>query len=147
MELSSLPQLVQKKRKRVGRGYGSGVGAKSRRGTTRHQSAREKIKIEYEGGQNKMTKKFPLLRGKGRNKSIFKKILTVQLGRLNKLPEKSEVTIESLLAAKIIKMRPDKIKIVAGGILKQSLLVKLSVSARAKKEIEKAGGTVEEVNK
>jgi large subunit ribosomal protein L15 len=68
--LSNLPKSVSKKKKRLGRGLGSGKGAKSGRGTTRHQKAREGIPLHFEGGQGRMVKRFPLLRGKGRNKSI-----------------------------------------------------------------------------
>jgi len=66
--LSNLPKIVTKKKKRLGRGLGSGKGSKSGRGTTRHQKARESIPLHFEGGQGRMVKKFPLLRGKGRNK-------------------------------------------------------------------------------
>jgi large subunit ribosomal protein L15 len=66
--LSNLPKLVFKRKKRVGRGLGSGKGAKSGRGITRHQKAREDIPLHFEGGQGRMVKKYPLLRGKGRNK-------------------------------------------------------------------------------
>lgn len=66
--LSKLPKIVGKKKKRLGRGLGSGKGAKSGRGTTRHQKARESIPLHFEGGQARMVKKFPLLRGKRRNK-------------------------------------------------------------------------------
>jgi ribosomal protein L15 len=65
--LSNLPKIVDKSKKRLGRGLGSGKGAKSGRGTTRHQKAREGIPIHFEGGQGRMVKKYPLLRGKGRN--------------------------------------------------------------------------------
>ncbi|MBI4008608.1 hypothetical protein HY357_00070 [Candidatus Roizmanbacteria bacterium] len=71
--LSRLPKIHSKKKKRLGRGLGSGKGAKSGRGTTRHQKAREDIPLHFEGGQARMVKKFPLLRGKGRNKSIKNK--------------------------------------------------------------------------
>lgn len=68
MKLNTLPKIVGSRKKRVGRGAGSGRGNKSGRGTTRHQKAREKIKIWFEGGQNRLIKKFPLLRGKGKMK-------------------------------------------------------------------------------
>ena len=71
--LSNLPKIVKKRKKRVGRGYGSGIGAKSGRGMTRHQAARENIPIHFEGGQNRLVKGMPLLRGKGKNKSIVNK--------------------------------------------------------------------------
>jgi len=66
--LSNLPKIVLHRKKRLGRGISSGKGAKSGRGTTRHQKAREKIPLHFEGGQGRLVKKFPLLRGKGRNK-------------------------------------------------------------------------------
>lgn len=66
--LSNLPKLVTDKKKRLGRGLGSGKGSKSGRGTTRHQKARQSIPLHFEGGQGRMVKRFPLLRGKGRNK-------------------------------------------------------------------------------
>jgi len=66
--LSNLPKLLERAKKRVGRGLGSGKGAKSGRGITRHQKARESIPLFFEGGQGRIIKKFPLLRGKGRNK-------------------------------------------------------------------------------
>ncbi len=73
--LSNLPKIVTKKKKRLGRGLGSGKGAKSGRGTTRHQKARETIPLHFEGGQGRIIKKFPLLRGKGRNKPKLNKKL------------------------------------------------------------------------
>ncbi len=77
--LSLLPKIVNKKKKRRGRGLGSGKGAKSGRGTTRHQKAREDIPIHFEGGQGRIIKKFPLLRGKGKNKPLKSKKLKKKL--------------------------------------------------------------------
>ncbi len=68
--LSNLPKIVLPKKKRLGRGLGSGKGAKSGRGTTRHQKARENIPLHFEGGQGRLVKRFPLIRGKGKNKSL-----------------------------------------------------------------------------
>lgn len=51
--LTQLPKIVEKRKKRLGRGGGSGKGAKSGRGTTRHQKAREKIPWAFEGGQKR----------------------------------------------------------------------------------------------
>lgn len=142
--LSSLPKLVGISAKRRGRGYGSGRGAKSGRGTTRHQAARQTIRQDYEGGQNKLTKKFPLLRGKGRNKPIGNKPLVIRTDTLNILASKTKVTTAVLLAANIIdkKYRLSGVKIVAGGNLTVSLEVQVPVSAGAEKIIVKAGGTV-----
>lgn len=73
--LSQLPKIFKNGKKRLGRGLGSGKGAKSGRGTTRHQKAREKIPLFFEGGQGKIIKRFPLLRGKGKNKPKLNKKL------------------------------------------------------------------------
>ncbi len=56
--LSKLPKTAGADKKRLGRGWGSGQGAKSGRGTTRHQGSRENIPLHFEGGQGKLTKKF-----------------------------------------------------------------------------------------
>ncbi len=77
--LSQLPRLVFGRKKRLGRGLGSGKGAKSGRGTTRHQKARENIPLHFEGGQGRMVKRFPLLRGKGKNKPKINRKLKKKL--------------------------------------------------------------------
>ena len=142
--LSTLEKTVGKKRKRLGRGYGSGSGAKSGRGTTRHQKARTKIPIHFEGGQNKITKKYPLLRGKGRNRSLKPKPYVVNVDKLNIFDKDALVTVEALIEAKIVDKKAIKkrVKILGRGKLNVSLKVALPVSDLAKKKIEKAGGSV-----
>lgn len=144
VNLSNLPKIVKKKKKRVGRGLGSGKGAKSGRGTTRHQKAREKIATWFEGGQNPLIKKFPLLRGKGRNKPIKPKPLIINVNSLNPLPERTEVTLETLIKLNLVDKKAKKhgVKILGNGQLKIPLIVKLPVSKAAKLKIEKAGGKV-----
>ena len=141
--LSQLNPTVEKKNKRLGRGYGSGKGAKSGRGTTRHQTAREDIPLFFEGGQARQVKKYPLLRGKGKNNSVVTHAVAVTLGKLEVFANGDEVTAETLSAKKILRtsVAPKPIKIVAGGTLTKKLVVKLPVSKGAKEIIEKAGGT------
>ncbi|OGK20543.1 50S ribosomal protein L15 [Candidatus Roizmanbacteria bacterium RIFCSPHIGHO2_01_FULL_39_8] len=140
--LSNLPQLVQKKKKRLGRGLGSGRGSKSGRGTTRHQKARESIPLHFEGGQSRMVKKFPLLRGKGRNKSKKVKPFVVHVHKLNIFKQGDEITMDKLISAGLIDSPVQKtgVKILAGGKLEKKLVVKLPTSKAAKLAIEKAGG-------
>ena len=144
INLTSLPKIVHKKKKRLGRGLGSGKGAKSGRGTTRHQKAREKIKLWFEGGQNRSTKKYPLLRGRGKNKSTKPKPLLIKLESLNQLPVNSEVTLETLIGCRLIDSQAKKtgVKILAGGELKKSLIIKLPISKTAKLKVEQAGGKI-----
>ncbi len=141
--LSNLPKIVANKKKRVGRGLASGKGAKSGRGTTRHQKARESIPLHFEGGQGRIVKKYPLLRGKGRNKSFFKKPLIINLKELNFFSDGDTVDFKSLVAKKIVDKETSNIKILANGELKKKLVVKVPASSQAKEKIIALGGRVE----
>jgi large subunit ribosomal protein L15 len=143
--LSILPKIVKGKSKRLGRGPGSGKGAKSGRGTTRHQAARENIPIHFEGGQGRFVKKFPLLRGKLRNRSYQLKPLALHLADLNVYNDGDVVNLTTLLEKRIITDSDVKmgVKILADGKLEKKLTVAIPVSKTAKDMIEKAGGQLE----
>lgn len=135
--LSLLPKIITKKNKRLGRGLGSNKGAKSGRGTTRHQKARQSMPIHFEGGQARMVKKFPLLRGKGRNKSLTPKPIIIDLNQLNKFDDGETITVEKLIKKKIIKEN-DKIKgvkVLNKGKLKKKLILQIPASKEVKKII------------
>jgi len=145
MELHKLPKIVKSPKKRLGQGHGSGRGKTAGRGT-KGQKAREKIKLGFEGGQLPLIKRLPLRRGKGRNKSLKVKPIVVNLKYLNLLPKESEVTLETLIKAKIVKedeARKFGVKILGDGELNVPLRVSLPCSHRAKAKIEKAGGKIE----
>lgn len=143
--LSNLPKIVSKKKKRLGRGLGSGRGAKSGRGTTRHQKARGKIPLHFEGGQARMVKRFPLLRGKGRNKPRKDKPFILNLKSLNVFKDNEIIDVDSLLKKGLIevKTKQQKVKILGDGKLERKLKVKVLTSKSAKAAIEKLGGTIE----
>lgn len=142
--LHTLTKIVDNRKKRLGRGLGSGAGAKSGRGTTRHQSARTTIPLHFEGGQNRAVKKYPLLRGKGKNKSVKPNAVTLNLNHLSLFEPNAIVTIEALIEKQVIDVTTAKrgVKIVASGAITVPLQVALSVSRAAKEHIEKAGGSV-----
>lgn len=142
--LSKLEKIVFEKKKRLGRGIGTGKGSKSGRGTTRHQAAREDIPLHFEGGQNRMVKRFPLLRGKFRNKPSDRKPANISLEDLNKFADREIVTLKALIEKGIIMESNSKngVKILANGELKKSLNIELPVSKSAKLKIEKAGGKI-----
>ncbi len=144
--LHTLTKIVDKKKKRLGRGTGSGSGEKSGRGTTRHQVAREKVPIHFEGGQGRMVKKYPLLRGKGKNSPVTH-IYAIQIEKLNKFSDGETVSKESLLEKKILSKKNAKkiVKIVLKGELSKKLTVNLPVTTGARDAIEKAGGTINAV--
>jgi large subunit ribosomal protein L15 len=143
--LSNLEKTVFGKAKRLGRGLGSGKGAKSGRGTTRHQKGREDIPLYFEGGQGRLVKKYPLLRGKGINKSIKAKSIVIDFGILNQLKDGDTVTTDLLVVKGLIdeKSKTIGVKILNRGKLEKKLIIKIPASKSAKKQVEKLGGRVE----
>ena len=147
MFLSNLPKITVKAKKRIGRGHGSGRGQKSGRGITRHQKAREDIPLGFEGGQGRLVKRFPLLRGKGRNKSLQQKPLVIGIQDLEVFEAGAIVNRKSLVEKHIIRESDSELdlKILANGTIKKKLIIELPVSVSVKKMIEAAGGEVKVV--
>lgn len=144
MKLNELPKITKKPKKRLGRGAGSGRGKTAGRGT-KGQKARGKVKLGFEGGQLPLIKRLPLKRGKGRNKSLKPGPIIVNVKYLNILPKNTEVDLETLIKARIVKedeARSFGVKILGDGELLLPLTVKLPCSGGAKEKIEKAGGKV-----
>lgn len=141
--LTTLPKIVEKPYRRTGRGHGSGRVKTSGRGT-KGQKARENIKLTFAGSslQASWLKRLPLQRGKGKNKSHQDKPMIVNVKYLNILKPNSEVTVETLKAAKVINGNTSLVKILGDGELTTPLVVKLPCSAGAKAKILKAGGKV-----
>ena len=141
-----MPALGSKRpRKRVGRGDGSGHGTYSGRGQ-KGQKARAggRMRPGFEGGQLPLIKRLPKKRG------FFNPFRTdykvVNLDQLNSFESGSEVTVESLRSAGLIKSTRQPVKVLAGGELDRPLKVKANkFSEAAKAKIEAAGGTAEEV--
>lgn len=142
--LTNLPNIVTRSKKRLGRGHGSGKVKTSGRGT-KGQKARENIKLTFAGSslQASWLKRLPLVRGKGKNKSFGKKPVIVNVKYLNSLKPKTEVTLKTLQDAGIVGQMETKVKILGDGTLSVPLIVKLPTSKGALKKIEKAGGKVE----
>lgn len=134
------------KSKRVGRGTGSGHGTTACKGT-KGQKARSGFSLRpgFEGGQNPLTKRMPEQRG---FTNIFRIEYTpVNISMLNCFDSGTEVTMEQLVAKGIVKSSKQPVKILGGGVLEKSLIVKankFTESARAK--IESAGGKAEEIS-
>ena len=144
MDLSSLTNTpgARHRRKRVGRGCGSGMGKTSTRGH-KGQNARKghKQKLGFEGGQMPLVRRLPK---RGFNNARFNdKALAVNLSDLEKKFEAgAEITVESLAAAGFSDNKAPKVKILAKGELTKKFIVKVPCSASAKAKIEAAGGSV-----
>jgi len=144
MNLSELrpPKGAVKKRKRVGRGVGSGHGGTSCRGN-KGQNARSGggVKPGFEGGQMPLTRRLPK---RGFYNRFKKDIITVNLEQLKEFPEGSVVDAEALLKNGIIKRRGDGVKILGNGAIDYPLSIKVNkVSRNAREKIEASGGTIE----
>ena len=144
--MNKLPKTNTKKKKRVGRGYGSGKGGHTVGRGTKGQKSRSKIGILFEGVKMKksLIKRLPLRRGKGKFKAK-KKPLVIKLSYLNILPAKTKVDLEALVKNGIVKEDDAKrygVKILGGGKLEKKLSVAVPISKPAAKQVEKVGGKV-----
>jgi len=140
-ELAPAPGAKHKK-KRVGRGPGSGWGTTAARGA-KGQNSRSGggVKPGFEGGQMPLTRRIP----KRGFTNIFKKNFTiVNLRDLSGFPADTVVDEEALRRAGVVKGQPGAIKLLGQGEVTVALTVKVqAVSAQARARIEAAGGRVE----
>ena len=134
-----------RKRRRVGRGPGSGHGKTSGRGHKGQKSrAGYSRKPTFQGGAMPMVRRVPK---RGFNNKFALTVVAVNVGDLEaKFDAGAEVNAETLRERNLAKSRYDVLKILGDGELTKSLKVsahRFSQSAREK--IEKAGGEVLEV--
>ncbi len=145
MDLSNLqPKHKSRKKKRIGRG--GKKGTTSGRGT-KGQKSRAGHKIRP--AERDLIKKLPKLRGRGTNqfKSIVSRNVVIQCGDLEKsFASGDTVTPQTLIAKGLIAKRGGvfpPVKILGNGMLTKKLTVQgCLVSASARAQIEKNGGTI-----
>jgi large subunit ribosomal protein L15 len=135
-----------KKRKRIGRGPGSGTGKTGGRGI-KGQKSRSGVAIKgYEGGQMPLYQRLPKRGFNSRNRKSF---AVVNLGLIQKfidakkLDAKAEITEDALVASGLVRRKLDGVRILAKGEL--TAKVTLSVTGASKSAIEaveKAGGSL-----
>jgi large subunit ribosomal protein L15 len=128
-------------RKRVGRGPGSGHGKTATRGQ-KGQGARTSYNLPktFEGGQTRLTMRTPKWRGF--TNRWKKRFAVLNLTRLNRFEDGTEVRPESLVEAGLIKDVGAGIKILGSGDLGKKLTIHAHrFSAEARRKIEAAGGT------
>ena len=130
-----------KRRRRVARGIGSGLGKTAGRGT-KGQKARRQIHPRFEGGQTPIQRRLPVK--KGFRNINHKEYAIINLDDLERLFESGdEVTVEKLLAIGIIPGVKDGVKVLGFGELNKKLKVTAHrFSKTAEAAIGKAGGEV-----
>ena len=140
MNLSTIraPKKASEKKKRVGRGMGSGMGKTSTRGH-KGQWSRSGARLirGFEGGQMPLHRRVP----KRGFTNIFRTEYTVlNLDRLAELGE-TELTLEAFQAKGFLRKRNELLKILGNGELTTAITVHAhKFSKTAQEKIEKAGG-------
>lgn len=143
--LNQLPKATSKQKKRLGRGYGSGKGGHTTNRGQKGQKSRSgyKTPLWFEGGGLPLTKRLPMIKGKGRFKQI-RPVAQINLDEINSF-DFDVISLKTLKANRIIDPAFKEAKIIKKGQLKKKVTVKgIKVSAGAAKVITDLGGTIEE---
>jgi large subunit ribosomal protein L15 len=148
MELSNLkPQSgsITSKKKRLGRGQGSGKGGTATRG---HKGAKSRSgyskKLGFEGGQMPLQRRIPKFGFKNINRVEYKPVNLSKLQELidSKKVKKGIINAESLISNGLVK-KNDLVKILGNGDIKDAVKVEAhKFSKSAQEKIEKSGGEV-----
>jgi len=141
LEELKTPEGAIKKKKRVGRGIGSGHGKTACRGS-KGQNARSGrgTKAGFEGGQMPLQRRLPK---RGFHHPFKKEIAVIHVGDLNRFPENSVVDPELLHQSGLWK-KGDAVKLLSDGELQHPLTIRVhQVSKAAFKKVEAASGRVE----
>jgi large subunit ribosomal protein L15 len=147
MNLATLrpPEGSRKKKKRVGRGDGSGHGGTAGKGS-KGQNARSghSVRPNFEGGQMPLSRRLPK---RGFKNPMRRIIATVNIEQLKRFPEGSVVDREALRTVGLVTRKADGIKVLGKGEISFPLSLKVDmVSEGARQKIEAAGGTIVEVS-
>ncbi len=133
---------ARRESKRIGRGHGSGNGKTAGKGH-KGQNARSGggVALGFEGGQTPLYRRLPK---RGFTNFTRKEFATVNVGALNCFEDGTTVTVEMLLATKLVRKQLDGVKVLGVGELTKKLTVQANAFSKSAKEaIEKAGGNAE----
>ena len=143
MDLSNLKpnEGAVSERSRVGRGHASGNGKTAGRGH-KGQKARSggSTRLGFEGGQMPLYRRIPKRGFKNYN---YKEIIGINVSKLDVFENGTEVTVETLIEAGIVKNPRDGVKILGDGELTKKLTVKVNAFSKSAEEKIAAGGTCE----
>lgn len=136
-----------KKRKRIGRGPGSGTGKTGGRGI-KGQSSRSGVAIKgFEGGQMPLHRRLPK---RGFTNIFAKKFAVVNLGNIQafidagKLDAKATINEAALVASGLVRRKLDGVRVLAKGALtSQGLKIETAGASKAAiAAVEAAGGSL-----
>ncbi len=131
------------KRKRVGRGIGSGMGKTATRGHKGQKSrAGATPRLGFEGGQTPLHRRLPQRRGF--TNLTRKEYALVNVAALDLFDAGTEVTPDVLIANGLIKSVKDGVKILGDGEITKAITVRAhKFSKSAEEKLKAAGGTAE----
>ena len=126
---------------RRGRGHGSGNGKTAGKGHKGQKARSGAPRPGFEGGQMPLYRRLPKRGFTNRNS---KEIVAINLSALERFENDSVVSIETLIAAGVVKNPKDGVKVLGCGELTKKLTVQANAfSASAAAKIEALGGKAE----
>lgn len=146
MVLEKIPSRKKRtgKSKRLGRGYGSGVGGHTVGRGTKGQKSRSghKSTLFFEGGNVPFFRRVPKYKGFKRHfRTVYQPVNLNVLEEEFKTGEK--VTLETLQSKGIIKKKVVHVKILGNGAITKKVNIEgLLVSEKAKEKILEIGGSI-----
>ncbi|MEL6226994.1 MAG: 50S ribosomal protein L15 [Pseudomonadota bacterium] len=138
---------AHKKKVRVGRGLGSGVGKTAGRGV-KGQKSRSGVALGgFEGGQNPLYRRLPKRGFSKWNRKDWNELTMRVLNRAleaGKLDASGEIDLAALVAAGVLRRPKDGVRLVGSEDCVKPVKLKLNhATAGAKASVEKAGGSVD----
>ena len=137
---------ARRKRKRAGRGIGSGLGTTAGRGTKGQKSRSGVSLLGFEGGQMPLYRRMPKRGFNKPNRSRYQELTLARLQEAldaDKIDAGAEITEDALVAAGVVRRRLDGVRLIGGGEL--TAKVQLNVTGATKSAVaavEKAGGSI-----
>ena len=144
MYLHNLESSKNNRRKRVGRGPGSGSGKNCGRGQNGAKSrSGYKRKRGFEGGQNPISRRLPKFGFTSPNKEFAQLINLQNLEDTTTVETGSNLDKTKLKALGLIKKEDKPVKLLGKGKLSKKLKIEVDMaSASAAEAVKKAGGEV-----
>jgi large subunit ribosomal protein L15 len=138
------PRNSRHRKKRVGRGQGSGLGKTAGRGGKGQKARTGNMHFEgFEGGQMPLQRRLPKFGFTSPNRVEY---AVVNVSELERFENGASVGPEELRAAGLVKGRADGVKILGKGTVGKKLSVRAhKFSGSARELIQRAGGSAEEL--
>ena len=144
MQLHELNAGSRKKRKRLGRGPGSGLGKTCGRG---HKGAKSrsgfKNKRGFEGGQTPLKRRLPKFGFTNPNRQTYQLINLDRLEKLEQLTDGASLEMQQMLEMGLIRNTKTPVKLLGRGSLTKKIKITVDKASRgAVESVTQAGGQV-----